>query len=331
MATNPNDRPRAAVTNGKASQTPKSLRFPLRNQGAHRMLLVFTPYTYKSPGERTLNDPRIAFGNIGRGGITGPTPAGKTIIELPLPQNLDDSYNVRVQGYDAELTGALVAGAASEFAGSGDISTGNVLSALGGALSGTGLDPSSLLNSNMGEVSRNVAFLGRRNLPANVSRAVDTGLGNTINPKTSLYFDGVNLKQLNFNWTLAPQDSQESDAIRDITNEIKKNILPSYGRAVGFSQALLNYPSTVDIFLLGVDQQYYMYFKTAMVQTLNVNYTPTGLAVVKGGKPAIVTMNMSLIEADIHTSEDYGGTSTSNASAPGSGVYRQVEGFLDSQ
>jgi hypothetical protein len=270
------------------------------------MLMVFNSYKYVAPGQRGLNK----LGNLGRGGITGPIPAGKTTIELPLPANLEDSYNIRVQGYDAELTGALIAGAASQFAGAGDLSTGNVLSALGGALSGTGLDPSSLMSSDMGDISRNVAFLGRRSLPANAARPVDTGLGNTINPKTSLYFDGVNLKQLTFNWSLAPQDSLESDVIKDITNTIKRNILPSYGAAVGFTQALLNYPSTVDIFLLGVDQQYYMYFKTCMVQGFNVNYTPNGLAVVKGGKPAIVGLSMTLVEADIHTSEDYGGEST---------------------
>jgi hypothetical protein len=270
--------------------------------------MIFNSYRYVSPGQRGLNK----LGNSGRGNITGPIPEGKSIIELPLPAQLEDSYNIRVQGYDAELTGALVAGAASQFAGAGDLSATNILSALGGALSGTGLDPASLLSSDIGEISRNAAFLGRRNLPSNISRAVDTGLGNTINPKTSLYFDGVNLKQLNFNWTLAPQDAQESDVIRDITNAVKKNILPSYGTAVGLTQALLNYPSTVDIFLLGVDQRYYMYFKTSMVQSFNVSYAPSGLAVVKGGKPAIVTMNMALVEADIHTSEDYGGVSTNN-------------------
>jgi len=322
VATNINDRPQAVIDYSKDLQTPKNLRFPLHNQGAHRMLLVFNSYKYVSPGERGLNK----LENVNRGNVTGPIPDGKAIIELPLPASLEDAYNVRVQGYDAELSGALVAGAASQFAGAGDLSAANIGTALGGALSGTGLTPSALLSSDIGEISRNVAFLGRRNLPSNLARAVDTGLGNTINPKTSLYFDGVNLKQLSFNWTLAPQDAQESDVIKDITNTIKKNVLPSYGRAVGFNQAILNYPSTVDIFLLGVDQRYYMYFKTAMVQSFNVSYTPAGLAIVKGGKPAIVAMNMQLIEADIHTSEDYGGTSTDNRT-----VFTDVAGNLDSQ
>ena len=88
--------------------------------------------------------------------------------------------------------------------------------------------------------------------------------------------------------------------------------MPSYGNAVGLNKVLLNYPSTVDIFFLGVDDQYFLYYKTCMVQQFATNYTPNGLAFVAGGKPAMVTMNMTLMEMDIHTSEDYGGAAPTN-------------------
>ena len=68
-----------------------------------------------------------------------------------------------------------------------------------------------------------------------------------------------------------------------------------------------------------------------MAQSLNISYTPSGLAIVKGGKPAIITMNMNFIESDIHTAEDYDGSSTDNPVAAGSGVYRETGGYLDSQ
>jgi hypothetical protein len=44
-----------------------------------------------------------------------------------------------------------------------------------------------------------------------------------------------------------------------------------------------------------------------MVQQFNIDFTPHGIALLRGGKPAMVNMNMNVIEADIHTSEDYGG------------------------
>jgi hypothetical protein len=42
-----------------------------------------------------------------------------------------------------------------------------------------------------------------------------------------------------------------------------------------------------------------------MINNFDINYAPQGLAVLRGGKPAVVTMAMSLTEMDIHTAEDY--------------------------
>lgn len=299
----------AVINANKANMKPKFFRFPLYNASPHSMLMIFNSYKYVSPGERTLN----ALSFSGRDGILGPTLENKDMIQLPLPANIEDTYSIRVQGYDADFTGSLVAGAASRFAGAGDISVPNLFSTLTSALSGTGFSMDDLLSTNMSDISRNVAFLGRRAIDSvipNAGRNIDVGLGNTVNPKASIYFDGVTLKQPSFTWLLAPSDRDESDAIRDISNFIKRHILPTYGSAVGFAKTLLNYPSTVDIFFLGIDQQYFVFYKTCMVQSFTLNFSPNGMAILKGGKPAMVTMQMSLIEMDIHTSEDYGGSST---------------------
>lgn len=305
----PSNRPQDIIRRNRRTSIPSVLQFPA-TLGPHSMLLIFSKYQYVKPGERELN-------KVDSNTFTSQNLVNKEAILLPLPANIEDTYNIRVQGYEAGLSGSLVAGAASNFAGAGDLSAGNLTSAIGGALSGTGFSIDSLLSSNMSDVSRNVAFLGRRAIDEtipNAGRNIDAGLGNTINPKASLYFDGVNLKQLNFNWTLAPQEETESDTIRDISDCIKRNSLPSYGNAVGFSRSLLNYPSVVDIFFLGIQQDYFVYYKTCMIQSFTTNFTPQGLTFVRGGKPAIVTMNIGMIESDIHTSEDYGGSSSDNPS-----------------
>lgn len=248
-----------------------------------------------------------------RSGIVGPVPIGIDSIQLPLPANIQDTYSLRVQGNDLGIAGAEVAEAASAFAGAGELSAGNLTNVLRAAL--PDIDISSIRNINIDQIGRNIAFLGRRSIDRllpGASRAIDQGLGNTMNPKASLYFEGVNLKQHEFNWTLAPTERSESDRIRDITNTIKRHVLPSYGNAVGLNKVLLNYPSTVDVFFLGIDDQYFLYYKTCMVSQFSVNYTPNGLAFVGGGKPAMVNINMSLMEMDIHTSEDYGGSATTD-------------------
>jgi len=305
-------RPEKVIADSRSSQSSNFLNFPL-NIGAHSILLAFNKYAFVPPGERGLNT--LAGGSSrNRAGQFGPVPNGTDVIQLPLPANIQDTYSVRVAGHDMGIGGAAIASGASQFAGAGDISTGALGNILGEAL--PSVNWQQVLNPDLDQASRNVSFLGRRaidSLLSGASRAVDQGLGNTVNPKSSLFFEGVNLKQFDFNWTLAPTESAESDRIRDIITTIRRNILPTYGSAVGLNKVLLNYPSTVDIFFLGVDDNYFFKYKTCMVQQFQNNYTPNGLSVVTGGKPAMVSMNMTLMEMDIHTSEDYGGVSTGNS------------------
>ena len=294
------------VRESKRQSVAGVTQFP-RDLGAHATLLIFDKYKYFPPGERVLN-------TVGSTGFNSQLISGREAILLPLPSNIEDSYNIRVQGYDAEISGEAVSRAASGFAGAGDLTLGNLGSSLKAALPGFDLD--SLLNSNTENISKNVAFLGRRaaeNVLPGSARAISAGVGNAVNPKASLYFDGVTLKQPNFSWNLSPLNPEDSVLLKSIIQTIRRNILPSYSNAVGLPRALLNYPSTVDIFFLGIDQSYFLYYKTCMVQSFSTNFTPNGLTLLRGGKPASVTMNIGLIESDIHTAEDYGGETTQAA------------------
>lgn len=304
--------PSTVINQSRGNISPRLLKFPL-DLGAHSILLVFNKYRFVSPGERGLN--RLEGGSArNRSGRSGPIPDGIDAIQLPIPSNIQDTYSIRVQGHDMGIAGAEVARAASAFAGAGDLSSGNLANVLRAAV--PNIDVSSILSADMSQISRNISFLGRRsidNLLPGAGRAIDQGLGNTVNPKSSLYFDGVNLKQIDFNWTLAPTERAESEVLREINRTIKRNILPTYGNAIALNKVLLNYPSTVDIFFLGIQDEYFLHYKTCMVQQFQANFTPNGLAFVAGGKPAMVNMNMTLMEMDIHTAEDYGGVSTENA------------------
>lgn len=295
------------VTNtARAEASPRFLSFPL-DIGAHSVLLVFNKYNFVAPGQRGLR----SLDRNNRGGpLIGPIPIGQDAIQLPLPSNIQDTFSLRTQAGDMGIAGAAVGEAASSLAGSATI--GDALSQF---LSNSGLNPGSLLTTDMGQIARNLAFLGRRSIDGllpGAGRNIDAGLGNTVNPKAAIYFEGVNLKQFDFRWTLAPTEFAESDRLRDIINIIKRRSLPTYGNAVGLNKVLLNYPSTVDIYFLGVEQQYFLYYKTCMIQQFDTNFTPNGLAFVAGGKPAMVTLGLTFMEMDIHTSEDYGGGSTNN-------------------
>ena len=61
------------------------------------------------------------------------------------------------------------------------------------------------------------------------------------------------------------------------------------------------------MYLLGVNEEHYMKFKTSMVTQFTVDYgAGGGVAIMKGGKPAGVTINISLQELEIETAHDYG-------------------------
>lgn len=300
----------AAMDAARAEASPRFLSFPL-DIGAHSVLLVFNKYNFVAPGQRGLR----SLDRNNRSGITGPVPIGQDAIQLPLPSNIQDMFSLRTQAGDMGVAGAAVGQAASAFSGAGDFGAENLIGMLSQALPQMNWDQ--VFRPNLEEASRNLAFLGRRaidSLLPGAGRNIDAGLGNTVNPKAAIYFEGVNLKQFDFRWTLAPTEFAESDRLKDIINIIKKRSLPTYGNAVGLNKVLLNYPSTVDIYFLGVEQQYFLYYKTCMIQQFDTNFTPNGLAFVAGGKPAMVTLGLTFMEMDIHTSEDYGGVSTDNRS-----------------
>jgi hypothetical protein len=61
------------------------------------------------------------------------------------------------------------------------------------------------------------------------------------------------------------------------------------------------------MYLLGVNQEHFMKFKTCMVSNVSVNYSGGGgiTAIAKGGVPAAVELSMSFQELDIETADDY--------------------------
>lgn len=269
------------------------IAFP-SHQGAHGMMLMFNDYTFISPGERTLI-------NVPAESSTRISPRGA--ILLPIPIALIDNNSLRVRGTDlagvpgSQLVAEATAAAKAQGASLGLVGTAidapfQALGALGMNTYNNGpwQDAAQLIMTTMGTIGQ----------------AISIGGGIALNPRAALLFDGIDLKEYAFEWTLVPKTPEESILIRNLIQKLKQNALPSYATNGTFARAMLNYPATVDISLLGVDPDHYFRFKTAMIKNVNVNYTPNGLSILRGGKPSAVNISISLIETDIHTAEDYG-------------------------
>jgi hypothetical protein len=303
-----------AAARNRASQ--KNLQIPIED-GNYGMLLMFRNYQYQQRGQ-------VGFARPESSNVTD-------TIFMPLPENIADNFEIRVQRFDLGTVGAVAAEAISGATQGGGMNISSfqdaaitaLQSALPSAFSDGGEAARTLGDafsrlmggggdlSSLDRFSADAAFLLRRTLPGDIGRTVDAGTGSFVNPKAALSFEGVELKNHNFNWTIAPKSERESNTLREVIRTINKNILPQYIEGEFVSRAMLRYPSMVDIFFVGLDGNFYYFFKTAMVRSFNINYTPNGVSVLKGGRPAAVQIQMSIMENEIHTAEDYGAESFS--------------------
>jgi hypothetical protein len=290
---------REEIFRASKERTPANLSFPIEDND-YGILLMFREYQYRTSSER-------GFSQLVSAGARS-----TDTVFLPLPANISDTFNVRVARFDQGTAGDVVSSLLSEV-NVEDLGIGNLSGAIvKGALKNMPGVQGSNLEEIAGNLSKDIAFLARKGIDGvfpNQGRNIDAGTGTFVNPKAALSFDGVEMKTHSFDWTLAPKSAEESYNLQQISDTIKKNMLPQYVNTSVVQRAMFKYPAMVDIFFVGLDPGYYFYFKTAMVQTFSSNFTPNGNAVLRGGKPAAIQMQMTVIESDIHTAEDYGASS----------------------
>jgi hypothetical protein len=294
---------------------PENLQFPLEDNN-YGVLLVFKEYEYVPFDRRTVG---------------WPTPenarSGDTIF-LPLPANIIDNNTVRVNRFEQGLT-SILSGVLSDISRSGGMNLSDFQAAAIEAARialpegfTSGAEFANVLgdlvntvigrqgtNTSLDRFSSEMAFLIRRNLPGDIGRSVDAGTGTYINPKAALTFEGVEMKRHSMDWMLSPKSPAESIVMQKIIQTIKKKILPTYITGEISNRTMFRYPSLVDIFLVGLDQEYYFYYKSSMIENFSIDYSPSGMSVLKGGKPSSARLQIQFTETDIHTAEDYGAES----------------------
>jgi len=289
-----------AIRRKERSPSTEILQFP-SNLGAHATLMRFFEYTY--------------------GGAKGAVETPIAEVLLPLPKQIQDSFKINVQGDELGVVATGAAGVASGNTSIGgaagdiaDIVSGGIRgvgSALGDAITGD----LSALKAGAGKVGDAAGFLasiGAAKIAPDIANAVGAGRGTAVNPFATLVFKGVDLKVHSLEWLLSPETEQESRDLKAIIRTLQRMVLPKTDSAIGgteteitaINKGLLRYPAMVNIYLQGLDQNYFFKFKTSMISQLNIDYSPNGLAIQKGGKPSAVRITMTLNEAYIHTASD---------------------------
>lgn len=304
---------RSAIDRKTNKNTAKLLQFP-EDLGAHGMLMVFKDYDFVSPGNRNLLDVKN----------TNVTTSAMNTILLPIPNNLQENTETTLNRVDLRFLGDVAASAIDDAIQGGQLTLDSSVQALKNMVntaSGTDLY-NSVQQGNYSELGGGVSYLLKRmgayediikkmtsysiRSSETVGNVLSVSEGFAINPKAALSFNGVELRRHNLSWQLSPRSSEEVESLNKIIKLIKQKQLPEYGGDFLGGDLFFKYPSTVDIFLIGVSTDYYLKYKTSMINNFVVNYNPhNNLSILKGGTPASISIEMNLTEMEIHTSEDY--------------------------
>ena len=271
-------------------------------------------------------------------GTAVPQLSASNAIELPFPRTLQDSNNIRVAQFERDFLYERIASGIASFDEGGGISgmLGNAMETARQVANSTYSYMNEMgtkfredgaiaaIESTLKQIGQNVGsfdagkaaalagYLGRNFISGEIAKSIAVVGERTVNPQETLSFSGVDLRNFTFTWDLFPSNKNDSDNIRKIVRLIKQHSLPtteSAGAGASTARAFLNYPSIVELNLLGVDEAHFMRFKRCMIGQINVDYGVGGMPeIIKGGRPAAVSLSISFSELQIQTSEDYGGT-----------------------
>jgi hypothetical protein len=289
--------PAAVIKASRLSGISERLKFP-SDLGAHAMIINFEKYSYSTAQTGAVNS------------------VNSGTIVLPIPTNLVDSTSISANDSQLGITGAAAmalmnaSGMSAKQAGADTYSA--ILSQLKKLMepspSGSDREPSAT-NDALSTFRAFTKFTGRNLLDAalpGAGMAADLTSGTAVNPHQTLEFNGVALKNHSFVWTFSPRNEDESIVLKRIIKKIKTSMLPAYDSIGGFQKALLTYPDLIKIGLVGVDQDFFYYYKPSLVKGLTINYNEgDSLSLFSGGKPVQITMTMEIMEAQIHTKSDY--------------------------
>tara|TARA_B100000427_G_scaffold68371_1_gene54752 strand:+ start:53 stop:1219 length:1167 start_codon:yes stop_codon:yes gene_type:complete len=246
----------------------------------------------------------------------GADPAGfqekiKYYIELPIPQQINDSTSVTwgedsmniMQLAAAGIAQGIVGGDGNEFQKGmqqvinelkfPDVGEDTVRS-IKTALAGKALDT---LGANVNSNS----LLGR-------------ATGQILNSNLELLFQGVSLRSFPFNVTFSPRSNRESAIVKGIIKSLKKSMSAKRGAdAFGMKGGIFLKPP--DVFLLrylsnGKDHPFLNIFKPCALTNMSVNYTGAGTYATYGdATPVNIKVSLMFKEINPVYAEDYEGVS----------------------
>lgn len=258
----------------------------------------------------------------------------KTSIALPLPKNLVEQHNV---DYKPATLGFMIGGLKQGAVGAANNElTGDLEKRLKVSVNSVlteatirGFEEMATKGSEfvpiLGSPLASLATTGANAL-SEMKNALDDAseqaLGLAYNPNLTLVLGGPRLRTHQFTWTLAAKNYEESKAIKDIIQELRKAMLPS--SADGFIYKYPNYA----LLRIYPENDFLYKFKPCVISGLSVNYAGAGFPSFMPGKeagkhpPTVVQLTITFqeVETIIRENVESGDEFLSNAKVDGATV-----------
>ena len=130
--------------------------------------------------------------------------------------------------------------------------------------------------------------------------------GTIFNPNKELLFNGVNLRNFNFQYKFIPRNQKESEQVMNIIRTLKQNMAPKVAGAMG--TGFLNTPAVFELrYRKGHSDHPFLHkFKQCFLENITVNYTGDGFYTTYwDGNPVSLTMNLTFREIEPIYDIDY--------------------------
>lgn len=208
----------------------------------------------------------------------------KNAIVLPVPNNLEEAFNLDISTQSTGLTGGLadiIQTSTSE--GGKDFKASSSIGAMG------------------------YSFLAQNVLSDSVQSIVGQYLGSVPNPHLATIFNGISMRQFRFDWTFHPRNAKESADLEVLINKLKQNSLPAFST---LGTAVLQYPYLcfVELQPWHSDGKPLIEYKPAMIANVTINKSPNGIPSFFEGTnlPTFIQLSIDFLETEYFTSNDFG-------------------------
>ena len=234
----------------------------------------------------------------------------KYYIELPMPQELNDSNSVtwgddRVNAI--ELAGLAVAQQMMKDGVVGSID--NAQKAIRALNAGIKIPNLTEDTQNAIRAAISGAAVGQLGGNISAQSVVTRATGQILNNNLELLFKGVNLRSFPYSITFSPRNPKEGRVVKSIIRSLKMSMAAKAGEFNGGAQGI--FLKSPDVFQLrylrdGRDHPFLNNFKLCALTGLNLNYTNAGTySSYEDGTPVNIRMDVTFKEINPIYFEDY--------------------------